>query len=340
MKKLISLILFSSFLLLSLVSCDLIQYNNGTLQYNDSAIRYTQGKKLIAEERYEEAYAIFKELGDYKDSAEISRRFFYMPMSLSAQSDSQTALARCTLHANNLPSEVTITYPYGGTDKFSFVFDNNGRLTTLYDIEFEEEADITCYEYDTNGNLIKETTNGIYITEYTYDFSNNLIKQVDISANGSRRITDCIYDTSGNLTRKIHSYSDDNVYTIEYTTNYTYDVSGNLIKEVDTHYNGGESVFEYTYDAAGNLIKEVFGNQIFDYTYDVSGNLIRKVFTYCGTTEYTRTYTCDAAGNVTELVESSYGNVYKMNIQYKLVLLPFDTSEEIAQLLKKALSFE
>ena len=67
-KILIALLLIFA-LALPLVSCDSSKYKNAI--------------ELISSGNYEEAYVLFKELGDYKDSEEYLSRFWYMPVKLS-----------------------------------------------------------------------------------------------------------------------------------------------------------------------------------------------------------------------------------------------------------------
>ena len=52
-------------------------------------------------------------------------------------------------------------------------------------------------------------------------------------------------------------------YMGELTNEYTYDESGNLIKDFYTNSDDENSVREYTYDENGNLIKEVRSSNAF-----------------------------------------------------------------------------
>ena len=101
-------------------------------------------------------------------------------------------------------------------------------------------------------------------------------------------------------------------------TEYTYDISGNLIKEKD--YRG--SVYEYGYDALSRLIseKDPLGKSIF-YEYDKAGNLWKVTDRNGNVTSYfydkagNLTRTEDAMGNVTILEYDSMNRVKTAKVQ-------------------------
>ncbi len=97
------------------------------------------------------------------------------------------------------------------TDKFTYVYDEAGRMLEKTTVTYTGSENKTTYEYDANGNQIKvswidkDGNIGGYI-EHTYDEDNNLIKTVRL-------------------------YSDrDN--EMPYTVNYTYNENGILISEL------------------------------------------------------------------------------------------------------------
>ena len=108
----------------------------------------------------------------------------------------------------------------------------------------------------------------------------------------------------------VYTYS----YGDKFIEDYTYDANGNVIKEVYTDSDGDKSIYDYTYDANGNVIKEVYtysdgDKSIYDYTYDANGNVIKEVHT------------------------DSDGDTNSVDIEYKLVYIPFGATEWIEEML-------
>jgi len=98
---------------------------------------------------------------------------------------------------------------------------------------------IRAFEYDANGNLLKETNPDGYCTTYTYNALNQPVKITDalgfctnITYTSTNRISS-VTDKNGNITR------------------YNYDAAGNIIETVDA--NGHSSYFEY--DTLNRLVK-------------------------------------------------------------------------------------
>ena len=101
-------------------------------------------------------------------------------------------------------------------------YDSNGRLTSRIEkSENRDDTRITTYEYDNNGNLIKETDNSSIIT-YTYNSDNKLLTKT------------LKYNTP---------WQDD-----EYLYKYEYDSYGNAVKCTKYHdgeYSSSEEVTEF-----------------------------------------------------------------------------------------------
>ena len=74
----------------------------------------------------------------------------------------------------------------------SYQYDNSDQV-----IQITTPAGITHYQYDENGNLIRETDARLYITEYTYNADNRL-QQVTDAEGGTTQYS---YDIHGNITQ-------------------------------------------------------------------------------------------------------------------------------------------
>ena len=244
-----------------LVSCDSgstpsgsVPTTPGTEDESTNALqeKYDNAVALIGEGKYEEAYALFEELGDFNNANTELAKFRYVPTKMTyteieiEDGDKEIHTSSAILHydEHNFPLQITFT---------------NGDENYIYD-----------YDYDDKGNLLKE----IYtdydgsksITDYTYDTNGNCIKEVYTYSDGDKYIYDYTYDTNGNLIKEVYTRDDG----AKEVSDYTYDTNGNLIKEIYTDYDGDKSIYDYTYDDHGNLIKEAYSEVEFDYEYSLT----------------------------------------------------------------------
>ena len=230
-------------------------------------IRYSKAFELISHGEYEEAYEIFKSLGKFKDSQEQLNNFVYIPISINAKI---------------------------GDDTYSsaFEYDENANITQ----EMHDRGNgnlVTEYTYNSDGNLTKSiftyymldnTYRGKTIVKYTYE-KGLLIKEETFYAKKGQEMSPYLegyieytYDDSGNI---IKEYSKN--YGENYTREYTYDKNGNIIKEVTFNHETEKTLtYEYTYDDNGNQIKSITTSyegdvSIYEYAYDSRGNMIKEV---------------------------------------------------------------
>ena len=144
---------------------------------------------------------------------------------------------------------------------------DNPTWTYTYDPVFSQMTSmtdpngvITEYEYDANGNRIKETADvgGLNFTrEWTYDADGNVLTEKDRNGN----VTEYEYDAVGNLI----TITD----PLNCVTTMTYDAVGNLISRTD----GNNHTTTYEYDGLDRLIREtdpLLG--VTEYVYDGKGN--------------------------------------------------------------------
>lgn len=154
---------------------------------------------------------------------------------------------------------------------------------------------LTKYIYNESGDMIEETgcdVDGNVVRsasyEYEYDADGNKIKETENWTNAQNDLSGSIsreyeYDANGNVTKFTLSNSDVEGF---YTDEYEYDANGNTIKDIYTDFDadGNEessSFHEYEYDASGNIIKEISdigsGTFVYEYEneYDENGNIIK-----------------------------------------------------------------
>ena len=216
-----------------------------------------------------------------------------------------------------------ISDPYGGDFIIDYVYSDNGEViavsvngeelsiaNVLTYNAFGKVAYDTCdgvvdheYEYDSDGNLIKQSVywddewkeegdeSGLYYYyEYANDSDGNALKEQQYDSSGAEmNSTEYEYDAYGNLLKTTSKGSEGNVQFIE---KYEYDSDGRRVKTLGCDQD--ETVI-YTktteYDDHGNIVKETTYNddqiQNFEvYEYEYSGDkALKKTYRSCGSSE-------------------------------------------------------
>ena len=157
-----------------------------------------------------------------------------------------------------------------------YITDRNGRRVCFY------------YEYDKNGNIIKETSEcGNYkaIALSGYDSEGKWIWYKEELYNAESlycsRCYQTLFDSQGRKSKDITIHTDsDGTYSIN--SDYEYDSSGNVVKNEITFASGRKQVYCKSYDADGKLTKKIctYANSdvtTSDYFYDNDGNEIKRV---------------------------------------------------------------
>ena len=203
--------------------------------------------------------------------------------------------------ANGNLTDYILEFPNGSTDRMTYEYDSENRITKMLEIDNEsyDNAILTEWVYDANGNLVKEIF-GSYngprnYCEYEYDNEGKLIGKTNF--NGMFSYETYYYDENGNLARRVEEPEEgyEGVYVIE---TYFYDGNGNLIKKINDRKSSDGSpvlytVYEYTYNADGLVIREhyTYSNyltpdrsyeSVNEYAYDEYGNVIRELSNYDG----------------------------------------------------------
>ncbi|MFZ3172980.1 MAG: hypothetical protein WA118_13505 [Carboxydocellales bacterium] len=148
------------------------------------------------------------------------------------------------------------------------------KITTVYDYDqvsrlkavLEPKGNRTTYDYDANGNLLKETAydkdgNVLAETEHSYDYNNQLRGTKDPEG----YVTTYSLDVRGLLVEEINPLlqstkmdydgNGNRLWVMDanlHTTNYDYDPLNRLKKVIEPPDGTNQSVVEYFYDANGN----------------------------------------------------------------------------------------
>jgi len=142
----------------------------------------------------------------------------------------------------------------------SYEYDHDGRVIKKKDaLNFP-----TTYRYDRNGNLVEEKNARNISVFYEYDSLNRLVRKKTPAADGSLAVTLYIYDVSGNLVKQIDPINydpgmDTSMLAISMLgISYTYD---KMNRRTQTRDPNGQVLESIKYDANGNAVKVVDGSR-------------------------------------------------------------------------------
>ena len=156
-------------------------------------------------------------------------------------------------------------------------YDHN--LDSRQEVVSDRLGNITVFEYDTKGKVIRKADPLGHAISYTYDARGNKLSETDPLGH----TTSFTYDAKGSLLTKTDPLGN--------TATFTYNAQNKVLSTTD--HLGRATV--NTYDGKGNLLTttDPLGNTT-TYTYDTPGNLTSKR---------------DALGNVTSYQYNSFGNM-------------------------------
>ena len=204
-----------------------------------------------------------------------------------------------------------VTYS-GDTDSVRYTYDEDGCLLTYesrYTIDGVESCERTVNTYNSQHQLVKmvEETDGSVssTTTYTYDAKGQLVSE-KLNDSDSEYEIQYTYDVSGNCIKETQLYDG----KLAWCTTSTYDAKGNLIKAVGPDRDGVAQPATYAYNSDGNLTKYPWAGVGFlnteTYTYDKNGYLI-KIVEESSDGVHTTVYTNDADGNC---IKETYSEKY------------------------------
>ncbi len=150
-------------------------------------------------------------------------------------------------------------------------------------------------------------------TEYGYDNRNRLIKIIQHNTDGTKNYTQYHYDAVGNKTKMytglnapINTATETGADTDNTVTRYQYNHQNQMTTMTDPL----EQTTQNTYDMVGNLIKQTDRNgNIITYQYNGQGKLLNKKVTKDGQTKQI-TYTYDKLGNRKSMTDETGTTTY------------------------------
>jgi YD repeat-containing protein len=337
MKKLFLLLLSAVLMLTMLVgtlaSCTDEETSNDDGDKGDTTTpdtnetKYNEALAFIGEGKYEEAYAAFKALGDYKDTEKYLARFIYLPSVVDYILYDRSGVMTVTFGDFNLPTRIVSEGTVGVKDGI-YTYSDNG-LVLKQAVTYEGTLLTYDYIYDANDRLIKAEyrEEGVLVSfnDYEYDENGNCVRQGYFMGETAIYNYRNTFDENGNMIR-VESEVDGVVY------NFTFDENGNRITENSVVPNGTGYNIVYTYDEEGKLIGEVYtqgGEEtVANYTYDANGNRTKVEVTFYDGSKETTAWEYDANGNVTkEEFNGADGKYECVETQYALVYCTVDIPE-------------
>ncbi len=196
------------------------------------------------------------------------------------------------------PASKTITYSYNAEGNRSTMIDpDSGRFTYSYNPDnllitlVNPQNDRTTYSYDEQNRRVGILRANLTRTSFSYDANSQVVNLVHRKSDNS--VIDSFgytYDAAGNRVSIIEA---DNS-----RTTYSYDATNQL---TSTHRTGTTSYSAtFTYDVSGNRIKNEKDTVLTRFEYDVANQLTVQIDAAGRTT-----YTFDAAGNQQVVLEPS-----------------------------------
>ncbi len=205
--------------------------------------------------------------------------------------------------ALNLVQDIGVSYDYDNRNRL-ICADEIGMTDQVYQVEYIYNYTydalgrvVHCQdvwnEYDSNGRLTSETSNG-FEHRYQYDL------------NGNRMLAEYGYEFNEN---SIYPFSID----CTHRQRFLYDTNNRVISITD----GDARITTYRYDLNGNVVKQTYPNGVeILRQYDTFNRVTSIVAKKDGAVLQTNTYSYDAVGNVVELVQESQSRRLEISNQY------------------------
>ena len=305
---------------------------------------YSRALSLIEEKNYNEAYSHLKKCEDFKDSKDLLENFvtIYDAYTVTNGAGEIQSKKEYTYDENdNLTLEQSFgkggaagarteyAYDENGNEILLIAYNKNGEVMSKVEREYDEYGNVTLsngfktidhvvtnstskheYEYDSNGNVLQETTydekdrfKSRYRCEYDENNNKTLVIYYDEEGEAeSRTVYD--YNEDGNVTLEIHYNKNDAVTT---SHEWEYDAKGNPTLYVGYDKNGKiTSKTEYTYTEDGWESFSItyadapqYDDLTFECKFDKNGNVILSISRNDGNLMDHSEYEYDEYGNMT-----------------------------------------
>ena len=303
--------------------------------------KYAEAYELLEKRDYEAAYALFVELGDYKNAAKEAENFRYMPIghcvTYISEEDSETTYTyTVTLNDQNLPKTVVEECSTGLKHTCTFTYNEFGYVTRRECSDTEGATSLYEAVYDAKGNCLSETITdkdgNVSKFEYTYNEKGQKVKILTTNAPDYYLSYTIIYDEEGREIKVVYEYDYGNEVEEK-----TYNEAGKILKKTWAK-EGGDVflVYDYNYDEKGRLVEILFTEEGEDggfrrVTFNDKDQMITEHVCYTFGYEYTNNYEYDEHGNVIKTTYINPDIEIGSDITestYKLVYLPFEYTEE------------
>ena len=235
MKKIIAIIMAICLMVLALAACDNKNATDDTSKTEPTTkpteaptdapvdadeAKYLEAFDMLEQKNYEGAYALFTELGDYKDAAKEAAKFRYVLASYNDtytdEEGTETYTAIHSFNEDNLILQCVYTYPDGNTHTCDCSYNDNGELAKI--VCTDEDGTRTHYEclFNDDGTVAKviyRYSDGYYYSfENVYDENGKRIK-INYETETEKMVYDVIYNDKDEIVR--YSVKDENGTEIE-----------------------------------------------------------------------------------------------------------------------------
>ena len=307
---------------------------------NPKEAKYLEAFDMIEAGNYEEAYALFVELGDYKDAAKEAAYFRYMPVGhhvvCTSEEGEEIVTYTVTLNDQNLPATVVEEYNTGYKHTCVYTYDERGVVIRQECTDTDGEKNVYEATFDANGNYLTETVTdkdgNVSKFDFTYNEKGQQVKVVTTNNPGSYRSYTIAYDDQGREIEVLFEFDDENI--IERTT---YNEAGDILRK-SWEVEGGEvySIDDYHYDEKGRLVEILFTEDGEDggyrkVTYNDKDQIHTVHAVYAYGYEYMSTYEYDEHGNLIKEIYATPSDEYCDDViesTYQFVYFPFEYSED------------
>ena len=274
-------IIFLGIILLSIFSCS----NTSTKQKTDLEKENLKGEVIFVSEDDGKSFTLYNEYGmnTRRFVAQERNNWFLDDNSFFDKNKIKNKIDESV--SNGLTKKMIYEYTYNSNDNLEQIL--------LKDISIGSNSFTAKYEYDLNGNLIKEISDdGVQHIEEIFFYSNKLDSSIRI-VKFPNEITTYInyFNNEGNRIIRSQVYSDNR--KLVSVTDYKYNENNDDSEEIYSDYSSNEN-------------NPTITKTTYEYNYDKNGNWIqRRVVNSDGETEITNRTIIYKGGDITPFIKKS-----------------------------------